>query len=185
MPGRSVAPAAEKAVPSASKASNVRPAPPSRTASTASVRSVHRVPSQPVPVAGPVDLEVFQQVLELDDEDDHEFSKGMVSAFFTQAALTFGDMDQAFAKKDLKRLSSLGHFLKGSSAALGVARVSATCAKIQHYGQLRDDETQAVISPETALKFIQPLLVRVREEYATAEQWLRKWYKDSGAGSIS
>jgi hypothetical protein len=43
----------------------------------------------------PVDFEVFQQILELDDEDGHEFSMGMVSDFFSQAKHTFSDMDKA------------------------------------------------------------------------------------------
>lgn len=42
------------------------------------------------------------------------------------------------ARKDLKELASLGHFLKGSSAALGVTRLSSFCQKIEHYGHLRD-----------------------------------------------
>jgi len=40
-------------------------------------------------------------------------------------------------KKDgdyLKTLSELGHFLKGSSATLGLTKVKDSCEKIQHYG---------------------------------------------------
>jgi hypothetical protein len=41
-----------------------------------------------------IDREVFDQVLEL-DEDDELFSKDMVDAYFLQAEKTFSDMDAA------------------------------------------------------------------------------------------
>jgi len=41
-----------------------------------------------------IDREVFDQVLEL-DEDDEQFSKDMVDAYFDQADKTFNDMDAA------------------------------------------------------------------------------------------
>jgi hypothetical protein len=41
-----------------------------------------------------IDRDVFDQVLEL-DEDDETFSKDMVDAYFLQAEKTFSDMDAA------------------------------------------------------------------------------------------
>jgi hypothetical protein len=41
-----------------------------------------------------IDREVFDQVLELDD-DEELFSKDMVDAYFVQADKTFNDMDAA------------------------------------------------------------------------------------------
>jgi HPt (histidine-containing phosphotransfer) domain-containing protein len=78
--------------------------------------------------------------------------------------------------KDLATLSSLGHFLKGSSAALGVFKVQASCEKIQHYGQLRDEEESKDLTSEAALGKIEPLLGTVKEEYAAAEKWMKEWY---------
>jgi osomolarity two-component system phosphorelay intermediate protein YPD1 len=83
-------------------------------------------------------MDIFQQILDLDDDEEHEYSRELACAFFVQARTAFADMDKAYAKKDLKELASLGHFLKGSSAALGVTRVSSSCQKIEHYGHLRD-----------------------------------------------
>jgi HPt (histidine-containing phosphotransfer) domain-containing protein len=80
------------------------------------------------------------------------------------------------AKKDLAKLSSLGHFLKGSSAALGVSRVQASCEKIQHYGNLRDEELGVNLSPQEANEKIKRLLVEVQADYRVAEQWLRDWF---------
>ena len=41
-------------------------------------------------------MDTFHQILDLDDEDGtHEFSAGMVWAYFDQAASTFKDMTEA------------------------------------------------------------------------------------------
>ncbi|EGO23610.1 histidine kinase, phosphotransfer Hpt [Serpula lacrymans var. lacrymans S7.9] len=121
-------------------------------------------------------METFQQILELDEDDERDFSRGMTCEYFKQANTTFKDMDDAFSRKDLEKLSSLGHFLKGSSAALGVTKVQASCEKIQHYGSLRDEEAGEPLAPEAALKKIDPLLESVKKEYAVAEKWLKEWY---------
>jgi HPt (histidine-containing phosphotransfer) domain-containing protein len=84
--------------------------------------------------------------------------------------------------KDLAKLSSLGHFLKGSSAALGVSKVQASCEQVQHYGDLRDEDAGRDLSPPEALAKIDVTLKRVKVEYAAAEKWLKEYYKGLGAG---
>jgi osomolarity two-component system phosphorelay intermediate protein YPD1 len=43
-----------------------------------------------------VDTATFEQILEMDDDDEeHEFSKGIVYGFFDQAAETFQKMENA------------------------------------------------------------------------------------------
>ncbi|KAL5501629.1 YPD1 [Sanghuangporus vaninii] len=127
-----------------------------------------------------IDMDTFRQILDLDEDETHEFSSGMAYAYFDQAATTFTEMESALAAKDLAKLSSLGHFLKGSSAALGVAKVQASCERMQHYGQRRDEEASADLTPEEALDKIDRLLVQVKREYNDAEKWLRNWYKEHG-----
>jgi hypothetical protein len=153
-------------------------------------------------------MDIFRQILELDEDDSDEFSRAMAQDYFSQANTTFKEMDEAMyvyhgpystlkfvvisrspwyiylsrVKKDLATLSALGHFLKGSSAALGVSKVQASCEKIQHYGKLRDEEAGVDLTKEEALGKIEKLLVEVKREYKVAENWLRKWYKDSGTG---
>ncbi|KAJ7695950.1 histidine kinase, phosphotransfer Hpt [Mycena rosella] len=121
-------------------------------------------------------MDIFGQILELDEEGTHDFSKEMVTAYFEQATTTFGSMDQALADKKLPELSALGHFLKGSSAALGISKVQAACEKMQHYGELRDEDADRDLAAPEALAKIDALLVEVKAEYARAEKWLRKWY---------
>ncbi|KAI0761976.1 signal transduction histidine kinase [Trametes elegans] len=125
-----------------------------------------------------INLDTFNQILDLDEDETHDFSLGMAEAYFTQASTTFVDMDKAFEGKDLAKLSALGHFLKGSSAALGVSAVQASCEHIQHYGALRDEEHGTDLTEQDALAKIGPLLKRVKREYAVAERWLKEWYKE-------
>jgi len=120
-----------------------------------------------------IDRNVFDQVLEL-DEDDELFSKDMVDAYSVQADKTFKDMDVALAQKNLPELSSLGHFLKGSSAALGVSKVQQSCEHIQHYGQLQ--EGTASLTESEAIVKITKCLARAREEYKEAKVWLDWFY---------
>ncbi|ORY00509.1 histidine-phosphotransfer domain, HPT domain-containing protein, partial [Basidiobolus meristosporus CBS 931.73] len=123
-----------------------------------------------------IDHSTFDQLLEMDDDDDHEFSKSIVDNYFLQAEDTFNSMDSALSQKDLQKLSELGHFLKGSSAALGLQKVKVSCEKIQHYGNEKDETGTKSISEEEALEKITPLLVQVKEEYLEAETYLKQFY---------
>ena len=150
----------------------------------------------------------IREMDDADDEDgnsDNEFSKSIVWGFFDQAEETFQKMEEAMyvafpysvlsspclsvfnpadtslrAKPDLPQLSSLGHFLKGSSAALGIIRVQASCEKMQHYGNMRDEEAGEALSPEEALKRITELLSGCKRDYQVAKRWLEKLYEDDG-----
>lgn len=80
-----------------------------------------------------IDWATFSQILTLDgDETDLYFSRGLVEKYYEQAEQTFASMSQALEAGDLNKLSSLGHFLKGSSASLGLVKVQNTCEEIQH-----------------------------------------------------
>jgi len=72
----------------------------------------------------------------------------------------------------------LGHFLKGSSASIGVAQVEHTCEEIQHLGNQTDPTSkEAKLSAEDALAKIKPLLSRVKNEYNAAANWLETYRK--------
>lgn len=141
-----------------------------------------------------IDNEIFTQILELDDDDERNFSRGMVWEFFEQAEKTFGEMDvelcvlsQLFfllfnlwhsEKKDLHELSLLGHFLKGSSASLGLNRVQNTCEMIQHCGAKRDELLESDLSEEVALEIMGNLLKKLRSQYRVARNWLLDYFND-------
>ncbi|KAK9326212.1 signal transduction histidine kinase [Lipomyces orientalis] len=137
----------------------------------------------PESVADIIDWNTFGQILEMDDdEDDREFSRSIVWNFFEQAENTFTQMDAALTNGDLDQLSSLGHFLKGSSAALGLTKVKNSCEKIQHLGAQKDEVgTTELNDPEYCLKQIKIILESVRQEYAESESFLRKYYDSEGS----
>lgn len=113
-----------------------------------------------------IDMDVFDQIIELDDGDS-SFVSGMVTEYLEQVEDTFNEMDQAMESKDWKEISQLGHFLKGSSAALGVKQVSLTCEKIQN--------TAKGTPTEKTLEEVTSLLKRVKEEYGAAKIWLLEY----------
>lgn len=80
------------------------------------------------------------------------------------------------AKKDLGELTALGHFLKGSSAALGVFKLQSSCEKIQHFGKLKDENVP--ITEAEAIVKIRESISRAKKEYEVAEEWLKVFLKD-------
>jgi len=143
-----------------------------------------------------VDMKEFMQILELDEGDDQGFARDVVEDYLKQTQGTIELMDKSLcaglslqsntdvslapsAKHDLIQLSKYGHFLKGSSAALGVVQVKEICEKIQHLGNRidPDKEPEVKISADDALARIKPLLARLKDERAAADEWMKKFFK--------
>lgn len=159
--------AASKAAPKTSATSSSEDAPPPRpTAASINESEV-------------IDRSVFDQLLEMDEEDEEEepFSRSIVNNYFTQAQTTFDKMDAALKDKDLVQLSQLGHFLKGSSAAMGLIKVKESCEKMQHYGNKKDEGGEKDITEQQALDKLTPLIKQLKTEYTEAEVWLKDFYE--------
>jgi len=130
---------------------------------------------------GLIEMQPFQQILEMDDdEEDRDFSRSIVFDFFDQAEHTFSQMETSLKKKDLDNLSKLGHFLKGSSATIGLIKVRDACEKIQHYGQMKD-ETGNKDEPDekVCLEKIDSEIDEAKSAYHEVEAELRKFYGES------
>jgi len=82
-------------------------------------------------------------------------------------------------KKDLTQLSQLGHFLKGSSATLGMYRVRDSCEKIQHFGD-RKDESGIREEPDDnkTLERLDKTIAQAKTEFAEVEKVLKNFYDD-------
>lgn len=146
-----------------------------------------------------IDRTTFEQILEMDDdEDEREFSRSIVFDFFEQAESTFKKMDSLLyvyglphiklhvltvflsAEKDLAQLSAQGHFLKGSSATLGLTKVKDSCEKIQHFGARKDETGQFdEEDDEKSLKRLADTIKAAKQEFHDVEKVLRKFYHDS------
>ncbi|KAN0064391.1 Phosphorelay intermediate protein [Thecaphora frezii] len=125
-----------------------------------------------------IDMDIFSQLLEMDDEEDREFSKSIVWNYFDQAETTFQKMDSALASKDLPELSTLGHFLKGSSAAVGVIKVRDSCECMQHYGKQHDEDGVSDLTEESAMEKITVTLQEVKVQYKEALKALKSFYAE-------
>lgn len=125
-----------------------------------------------------IDWTTFNQILEMDeDEVEREFSTSIVTNFFDQAEVTFAQMEKALDEKNLSELSSLGHFLKGSSAALGLTKVKDSCEKIQHLGAGKDEQGLTEIDEEeVSLDKIRSTLAIVRADYEECRSFLVNYF---------
>ncbi|KAJ1021112.1 hypothetical protein NDA16_003898 [Ustilago loliicola] len=129
-----------------------------------------------------IDMDIFTQLLEMDDEDDREFSKSIVWNYFDQAETTFQEMDAALSTQDLTELSTLGHFLKGSSAAVGVIKVRDSCEHMQHYGKCHGEDGVSDLSKDEALKKLTVTLRDVKVQYKEAAKALKAFYDEEDEG---
>jgi osomolarity two-component system phosphorelay intermediate protein YPD1 len=136
-----------------------------------------------------LDATTFEQLLEMDDDDEREFSKGIVWNYFEQVKGSFAPIEdgmyvsslsslltRASQKRDFHALSSLGHFLKGSSAAVGLIKLKGSCEKIQNYGNKLDETGNHSISEEDALARIADVLLVTKKDFRDAEIWLKRFY---------
>ncbi|KWU45582.1 histidine-phosphotransfer domain, HPT domain-containing protein [Rhodotorula sp. JG-1b] len=125
-----------------------------------------------------VDMEVFNQLLEIDDDDDREFSKSLAYDYIQQADTTIDQIKEALETRDLEVLSARGHFLKGSSAALGLRRVQHSCEALQHFGKRLDAHGEGPeCDDEEALRRCRILLGRLVREQKDAKEWLENFFK--------
>ncbi|KAL6915760.1 hypothetical protein ACHAPO_005222 [Fusarium lateritium] len=123
-----------------------------------------------------IDMLTFSQILEMDEPDDSEFSQSIVFGFFEQAEETFEQIKEALEEEDLEKLSSLGHFLKGSSATLGLVKIRDGCEAIQRYGKNENLDGSPQLDNEKCVKLIGEYFTAVEEDYKTVEKLLREYY---------
>ncbi|QDS73927.1 hypothetical protein FKW77_007738 [Venturia effusa] len=134
-----------------------------------------------------IDRTTFEQILEMDDdEQEREFSRSIVFDFFDQAESTFVKMDSYLKDKDLDQLSALGHFLKGSSATLGLTKVKDSCEKIQHFGARKDETGQLdEDDDEKSLKRLAETIATAKTEFHSVEEVLKRSGYKAGQSSGS
>ena len=148
-----------------------------------------------------IEYDVFAQILEMDDDEhDRDFSRTIVFEFFQQAENTIKDIENTLYElsispyqalntianipmcyrkdRNLGELSSLGHFLKGSSATLGLTKIKDACEAIQHLGaKLNESGTKKITDPQECLNRINNKLDQMRADYKSAKETLEKFYK--------
>lgn len=80
--------------------------------------------------------------------------------------------------QDLPKLSSLGHFLKGSSATLGLSKVRDACERIQHLGQRKSDANaqEGTHPDEWYLARLAEVISQVKADVHVVERMLKTFY---------
>lgn len=119
-----------------------------------------------------IDNSIFGEILEMDP--DGSFVASLIQEWRCQATDIVGKLHKEHEAGDLGAISKLGHFLKGSSASLGVARVRETCEQLQHVGNLRSLDGKTDIHSDEALKLVPCLLKRVEEQLIEADRRFSK-----------
>jgi len=122
-----------------------------------------------------VEREIFDQLLEMDDDDDREFSKSLVDNYRSQFVETFTILQEALKAGDLRELYLKGHYLKGSSAALGLRKIRKTCEHIQNAGEKLGADREP-LSEQEALKRCEVLLVQLKAQNDEADLWLKNYF---------
>ena len=78
---------------------------------------------------GLIEWSVFSELVAM-DEDEEGFSKSLFQTFVDQVLETFKEIDENLKTKNFDKISGLGHYLKGSAAALGLEKISSQCERI-------------------------------------------------------
>ncbi|TPX31396.1 hypothetical protein SmJEL517_g05262 [Synchytrium microbalum] len=88
-------------------------------------------------------------------------------------------MDAALHRGDYTALSKLGHFLKGSSAQIGLAKLKIACEKIQNVGRLLREDGAGSVTVDEALPYLGQLVLLAKQQYAEAELVLRREFSQA------
>ena|SRR5690242_17013039 len=86
-----------------------------------------------------IDIDAINQLIEMDEDDNHDFSREILHAFFAQLDERVPEFYTLLENKNYTDAGKLGHFLKGSSAGVGAAKIRDICEHIQHYTLETDD----------------------------------------------
>lgn len=126
---------------------------------------------------------VFSELIAM-DEDEEGFSKNLFQTFVDQVLETFEEIDENLAIKNLDKLSALGHYLKGSAAALGLVKISSQCERIQNYGHKSNfDNFQLSTKLDSSsddywVLLIKDALDKARDSFEESKRALNEYFDD-------
>ncbi|KAI8868746.1 histidine-phosphotransfer domain, HPT domain-containing protein [Ramicandelaber brevisporus] len=121
-----------------------------------------------------LNLGAFKQLLEMDDpEDEIPFSREITGSFFEQARSTLVSMDGALSRRDVIELGRLGHYLKGSSAVIGLRKVTTDCERIQILGNGNGNNEHATSDRDKLLENMGEAIVSLRANIVEAEPFIQ------------
>ncbi len=120
------------------------------------------------------------------DEDEEGFALSLIKTFVDQATGIFKEMggilgDPNQSQDKLEKLSSIGHYLKGSAAALGLQKVQYACERIQNYGKQNnfDNYSKALQANSLGVWYscCQDAFADAQEYYAKSKRLLSDYFQ--------
>eukprot|EP00128_Syssomonas_multiformis_P007302 Colp12_sorted_trinity150504_noHs@31798 len=99
---------------------------------------------------------IFESLMSCDD--DASFVTDLVTQYFQQVADKTKEMHQLLEAKNLEAFAKVAHFVKSSSATIGVERVQSVCTYLQQYGQAGANQSEA------NLKYLLPIFENIFAE---------------------
>lgn len=133
--------------------------------------------------SGLIEWSVFSELVAM-DEDEEGFSKSLFQTFVDQVLETFKEIDENLKTKNFDKISALGHYLKGSAAALGLEKISCQCERIQNYGhkvnfdnfELKDKKDPK--DDEFWIELIEDALNKARDWFSKSRKALNNYFDD-------
>ncbi|CUM67132.1 uncharacterized protein PRCAT00004822001 [Priceomyces carsonii] len=133
---------------------------------------------------GLVQWPVFSELVAM-DEDEEGFSKSLFTTFVAQVEDTFKEFDENLKTQNLDKLSSLGHYLKGSAAALGLEKISSQCERIQNYGHKVNFDNYSLKDSKLTekdedywIELIEDALEKAQDGFTKSRKALNEYFDD-------
>lgn len=142
--------------------------------------------------SGLVDWPVFSELVAM-DEDEEGFSKSLFQTFVDQFEDTNKELDDNVKLGNLDKISALGHYLKGSAAALGLVTIAEQCERIQNYGHkvncddfiLDSELDKTEHDDEYWISMVEDALEKVHDAFKLSKKALNEYFGDLDDGEES
>lgn len=111
-----------------------------------------------------IDDEIFNQLLDIEEDDSKDFTRGLVQDFFQQVDESIVEFKELLDDCKVIEAGKLGHYLKGSSAMIGVTKVKDVCEDIQMWQQKVGTTKDAVDYIRGKVELLKIEIERVKPE---------------------
>ena len=111
-----------------------------------------------------IDDEIFNQLLDIEEDDSKDFTRGLVQDFFQQVDESIVQFKELLDDSKVIEAGKLGHYLKGSSAMIGVTKVKDVCEDIQMWQQKVGTTKDAVDYIREKVELLKIEIERVKPE---------------------
>lgn len=111
-----------------------------------------------------IDDEIFNQLLDIEEDDSKDFTRGLVQDFFQQVDESIVEFKELLDDSKVIEAGKLGHYLKGSSAMIGVTKVKDVCEDIQMWQQKVGTTKDAVDYIRGKVELLKIEIERVKPE---------------------